>query len=71
MPVTSTNSGPHITQVPGRNWIFSLLEDIPLTNTTKYVIRLTQLYVYYIIIIIIIILATSFGLKRPSSSKYL
>ena len=34
----------------------------------KYVLRLTQLYVYFIIILL---LATSFGLKRPSSGQYL
>ena len=55
-----------------------LVEDMPLClkyiNTTKYnkinyVLRLTQLCVYFIIIILL--LATSFGLKRPSAGQYL
>ena len=37
-------------------------------NKIKYVLRLTQLYVYFIIILL---LATSFGLRRPSSGQYL
>jgi hypothetical protein len=37
-------------------------------NKIKCVFRMTQLYVYFIIIVL---LATSFGLKRPSSGQYL
>ena len=45
-------------------------------NKIKYVLRLTQIYVIIIISsisssIIILLLATSFGLKSPSSGQYL
>jgi len=49
-----------------------LIEDFPLClkyiNKIKHVLCLTQLYVY---LIIILLLATSFGLKRPSSGQHL
>ena len=42
---------------------------IYVENKIEYVLRMTQLYIYFIIIILL--LATSLDLKRPSSGQYL